>query len=97
MARQRGSAVPPATGSRVAGTAGRDAAVNKRSSVRGAGDRVVRFFRQTVAELRRVVWPNRQQTVTYTAVVLGTVAFLAALIWLTDLVIREAIELVLPG
>lgn len=97
MARQRGSAAPPATGSRPAGTAGRDAAMGRRVSVRGAGERVARFFRQTVAELRRVVWPNRQQTVTYTAVVLGTVAFLAALIWVVDFVIRQVIQLVLPG
>lgn len=97
MARQRGSAAPPAAGSRVTGAAGRDTSMGRRASVRGTGERVARFFRQTVAELRRVVWPNRQQTVTYTAVVLGTVAFMAGLIWLTDFVIRQAIELVLPG
>ncbi|WP_042500647.1 preprotein translocase subunit SecE [Thermaerobacter marianensis] len=71
--------------------------MGRAASVRGAWERMARFFRQTVAELRRVVWPNRQQTVTYTAVVLGTVAFLAALIWVVDFVIRKVLELVLPG
>jgi len=67
------------------------------SSLRGAWERVARFFRQTGAELRRVVWPDRRQTVTYTAVVLGNVAFLAAMNWVADFVIREILELILPG
>jgi len=65
--------------------------------MRDAWERTTRFFRQVWAELRRVVWPNRQQTVAYTAVVLGTVAFVAALIWILDFAIRELIGLVIPG
>ncbi|PZN06334.1 MAG: preprotein translocase subunit SecE [Bacillota bacterium] len=65
--------------------------------MRDAWERTAKFFRQVWAELRRVVWPNRQQTIAYTAVVLGTVAFVAALIWIFDLAIRELIGLVIPG
>ena len=65
--------------------------------MRNAWERVARFFRQTWGELRRVVWPNRQQTITYTAVVLGTVAFVAVLIWIVDFAIRELLGLVIPG
>ena len=31
--------------------------------------RTARFYRQVVAELRKVVWPSRKQLTTYTAVV----------------------------
>ncbi|HEY8393686.1 MAG TPA: preprotein translocase subunit SecE [Thermaerobacter sp.] len=65
--------------------------------MREAWERTAKFFRQVWAELRRVVWPTRQQTVAYTAVVLGTVAFVAALIWAVDFAIRELIGLVIPG
>jgi preprotein translocase subunit SecE len=33
--------------------------------------RVGLFYRQVVSELRKVVWPTRNQLTTYTAVVLG--------------------------
>ena len=31
--------------------------------------RLVRFFREVVAELRKVIWPTRKELLTYTAVV----------------------------
>jgi preprotein translocase subunit SecE len=41
---------------------------------------VIRFFREVVAELRKVIWPNRKQMVTYTTVVLVFVVFMVAFI-----------------
>ncbi len=38
--------------------------------------RIGRFFREVVAELRKVIWPTRKELLTYTAVV---VVFLAAM------------------
>jgi preprotein translocase subunit SecE len=43
------------------------------------------FIRQSVAELRKVVWPTRQQLVTYWTVVLVFVLFMIAVISLIDL------------
>lgn len=65
--------------------------------MRQGWERIARFFRQTWGELRRVVWPNRQQTLTYTVVVLGTVAFFAVLIWIADLAIRVLFGWIIPG
>ncbi|MDY6870507.1 MAG: preprotein translocase subunit SecE [Actinomycetota bacterium] len=41
---------------------------------------VVTFIKQVVAELRKVIWPNRKQMVSYTSVVLVFLAFMVALI-----------------
>ena len=46
---------------------------------------VVTYLRQVVAELRKVIWPNRKQMVSYTTVVLVFLAFMVALIGLVDL------------
>ncbi|MGE2715268.1 preprotein translocase subunit SecE [Mycolicibacterium litorale] len=41
---------------------------------------VVNYIKQVVAELRKVIWPNRKQMVSYTTVVLVFLAFMVALI-----------------
>jgi preprotein translocase subunit SecE len=43
------------------------------------------FLKQVVAELRKVIWPNRKQMVSYTAVVLVFLAFMVALISVVDI------------
>lgn len=49
----------------------------------GAGNpfkRLVKFLREVISELRKVIWPNRKQMVTYTSVVLVFVVFMVAFI-----------------
>lgn len=41
---------------------------------------VFNYIKQVVAELRKVIWPNRKQMVTYTAVVLAFLVFMVALV-----------------
>lgn len=41
-------------------------------------------WRVSFAELKKVHWPNRQETVTYTGVVLVTVTIVTILIWIVD-------------
>ncbi len=43
------------------------------------------YLGQVVAELRKVIWPNRKQMVSYTTVVLAFLVFMVTLIGLTDL------------
>ena len=66
---------------RPAGRAGRTgpAAVGRERVARPDKDRtdspparLVRFLREVIAELRKVIWPTRKQLVTYTAVVLSS-------------------------
>ena len=51
--------------------------------------RIARFYRQVVAELRKVVWPSRKQLTTYTAVVLVFVSFIIAVVSLFDFVLTK--------
>ena len=43
------------------------------------------FYRQVVAELRKVVWPTQEQLVTYFLVTMVFVVFFMALVSLLDL------------
>ena len=43
------------------------------------------FFRDVVAELQRVNWPTRQETLKYTAVVIGASAAVAIFLGALDL------------
>ena len=52
------------------------------------------FLKQVVAELRKVIWPNRKQMVSYTSVVLVFLAFMVALIGGVDLGLAKLITLV---
>ncbi|MFD9892294.1 preprotein translocase subunit SecE [Amycolatopsis sp. NPDC059027] len=56
--------------------------------------RIMRFIREVWAELRKVIWPNRKQMVTYTAVVLIFVVFMVALVSGLDLGFKQVIGLV---
>jgi len=49
------------------------------------------FYRQVVAELRKVVWPTRQQLITYFWVVLVFVAVMMTLVSLLDLGFGKAV------
>ncbi|OLP01801.1 preprotein translocase subunit SecE [Mycolicibacterium porcinum] len=55
---------------------------------------VVNYLRQVVAELRKVIWPNRKQMVSYTTVVLVFLVFMVALISGADLGLARLVSLV---
>ena len=52
------------------------------------------FLRQVVAELRKVVWPTKEQLVTYTAVVIVFVTVLAGIVSVMDLGFTKLVLLV---
>jgi preprotein translocase subunit SecE len=55
---------------------------------------VVNYLRQVLAELRKVIWPNRKQMVSYTSVVLVFLAFMVALIGVADLGLAKLVLMV---
>jgi len=57
----------------------------ERQARRGPFARIALFLRQVVAELRKVVTPTRRELVTYTAVVLGFVVVMMAIVYVLDL------------
>ncbi|BAW03926.1 preprotein translocase subunit SecE [Nocardia seriolae] len=54
--------------------------------------RLLTFLKQVVAELRKVIWPNRKQMVTYTSVVLVFVIFVIAYISGLDLAFIKGVN-----
>jgi preprotein translocase subunit SecE len=55
---------------------------------------VYNYLKQVVAELRKVIWPNRKQMLSYTGVVLVFLAFMVALVGLADLGLAKLVMLV---
>ncbi|MCV7169498.1 preprotein translocase subunit SecE [Mycobacterium manitobense] len=55
---------------------------------------VLNYLKQVVAELRKVIWPNRKQMVSYTSVVLVFLVFMVALISGADYGLGRLIGLV---
>ncbi len=53
--------------------------------------KLMRFLREVVAELRKVIWPTRKDLITYTIVVLVFVSFMVALVALLDLVFAKGV------
>jgi preprotein translocase subunit SecE len=52
------------------------------------------YLKQVVAEMRKVIWPNRKQMLTYTGVVLAFLAFMVALVGLADFGLAKLVMLV---
>ncbi len=51
----------------------------------------ITFYRQVIAELRKVVWPTQQQLVTYLIVVLAFVLVMIAYVSVLDLGFGKAV------
>ncbi|MFE9608426.1 preprotein translocase subunit SecE [Streptomyces sp. NPDC006012] len=51
---------------------------------KGPLKRLAIFYRQIIAELRKVVWPTRNQLTSYTTVVIFFVAIMIALVTVID-------------
>ena len=55
---------------------------------------VYNYLKQVVAEMRKVIWPNRKQMLTYSSVVLAFLAFMVALVGLADFGLTKLVLLV---
>ena len=53
--------------------------------------RLLRFLREVVSELRKVIWPSRRELIVYTAVVLVFVSFMVAFVALLDMGLGRAV------
>jgi preprotein translocase subunit SecE len=53
--------------------------------------RVSLFYRQVIAELRKVIWPTRKELVTYTTVVIAFVLVVIAYVTVLDFAFSKAI------
>ncbi|WP_446225492.1 preprotein translocase subunit SecE [Nocardia sp. IBHARD005] len=94
--RVRASDAPADTGS--VATLDRSSASHKADKTAGKAKtgnpfkRLLKFLREVIAELRKVIWPNRKQMVTYTAVVLVFVVFMVAFIAGIDVAFVKGVD-----
>ncbi|HET6434524.1 MAG TPA: preprotein translocase subunit SecE [Xanthomonadaceae bacterium] len=61
----------------------------------GKGAQTLEFLSESRFELRKVVWPTRQETTRTTWVVIGVVVLISVILALFDVIIQWAIKLVL--
>ncbi|MEW2397527.1 preprotein translocase subunit SecE [Streptomyces sp. NPDC046862] len=61
---------------------------------KGPFKRLATFYRQIVAELRKVVWPTRSQLTTYTTVVIVFVVIMIGLVTVIDFGLDKAAKYV---
>ncbi|ALO10373.1 SecE domain containing protein [Streptomyces venezuelae] len=61
---------------------------------KGPLGRLALFYRQIVAELRKVVWPTRSQLTSYTTVVIIFVVIMIGLVTVIDYGFQEAVKYV---
>jgi preprotein translocase subunit SecE len=61
---------------------------------KGPLGRLALFYRQIVAELRKVVWPTRSQLTTYTSVVIVFVVVMIGLVTVIDFGFQRVIKYV---
>ncbi|KOU03809.1 preprotein translocase subunit SecE [Streptomyces sp. NRRL F-5755] len=61
---------------------------------KGPFARLALFYRQIIAELRKVVWPTRGQLSTYTTVVIVFVVIVIGLVTVIDLGFNQAVKYV---
>jgi preprotein translocase subunit SecE len=56
--------------------------------------KIVQFFKESYAELRKVVWPSRDDVVSSVAVVIVSTVIIAAILGLVDLVLLMGVRAV---
>ncbi|MFO7781889.1 MAG: preprotein translocase subunit SecE [Spirochaetia bacterium] len=56
--------------------------------------RIIQFFKDSYAELRKVVWPSRDEVASSTKVVLVSVALFAAVLGILDFLFLTGIDLI---
>jgi len=56
--------------------------------------RIIQFFKDSYAELKKVVWPSRDEVASSTKVVLVSVALFAAVLGILDFLFLTGIDLI---
>ena len=67
------------------------------SSTTRLGQGLIGFGREARMEVRKVVWPTRQETVQTTFMVIVAVIIIGIFLWLIDMLLAQAIQLVTGG
>jgi preprotein translocase subunit SecE len=55
--------------------------------------KIIAFFQESFAELKKVTWPSREETVASTKVVIVSTIIIAALLGLVDFILFQVMNL----
>ena len=66
-------------------------------STTALGQNLIGFGREARMEVRKVVWPTRQETVQTTFMVLIAVIIIGIFLWLIDMLLAQAIQMITGG
>jgi preprotein translocase subunit SecE len=58
------------------------------------GAKIIEFFTEARSEVRRVVWPTRQETVQATLLVMAAVAIMSIVLWCVDMLLFRLMALI---
>ena len=67
------------------------------SATTALGQNLIGFGREARMEVRKVVWPTRQETVQTTFMVIVAVIIIGIFLWLIDMLLAQAIQLITGG
>ncbi len=56
--------------------------------------KIIRFFKESFAELKKVTWPSREEVASSTKVVLVSVILIAVALGIVDFIIFRGIDLI---
>ena len=59
--------------------------------------RIQQFFKDVIAEFKRVQWPTREATIKSTSVVVGVSLAVALYLGITDLGLSDIMQMVIAG
>ena len=54
--------------------------------------KIIAFFQESFAELKKVTWPNREEAISSTKVVLVSTLIIAAMLGLVDFVLFKLVD-----
>ena len=67
------------------------------SATTALGQNLIGFGREARMEVRKVVWPTRQETLQTTFMVLVAVIIIGIFLWLVDMLLAQAIQMITGG
>ena len=69
--------------------------MTRQSTIKGQGKPRFKFIGETIAELRKVVWPTRQEATYLTTIVIVVTVVVAIALWVVDLGFSELMSVIL--
>ena len=73
------------------------AADKKKGEKKGVWKTITQFLKDVRIEMKKVIWPSRDEVTNYTAVVLITVAVVASYLLVLDYILTNLLQLITKG